>query len=189
MASKDKVATKQEKSEHHDRKQDHHHFKKNGGSDLTNPQHFRKINPPELPVIGINSGGNISHAKTALITYCEKELGPISNMFTDMVYQDKIIVSYDAEALSEKNGPLGLNKACILAKMKQADIDNHAYEKSKTKLHGIITSMTIKELSVRRSTLEPVRPTSVASTMATTTSRFSTSADTNTAFLNCPLSL
>jgi hypothetical protein len=114
-------------------------------------------------------------------------------MFTDMAYQDEITVSHDAEELSEKNDPFGLNKARIVAKMKQADIDNHAYEKSKTKLHGIISSMTTKELdeklSVHRSTLEPVRPTSVASTTASATSRFSNSADTNTAFFSCPLSL
>jgi hypothetical protein len=38
------------------------HFKKGGSSDITNLQIFNKINPSELPIIGINSSGNISTA-------------------------------------------------------------------------------------------------------------------------------
>ena len=93
MASKDKLATKHNKGEPQDKKHEHRHFKKSGSSDITNPQIYKKINPTDLPVIGINSGGNISHIKMALITYCQKELGPISKMFTEMAYQRAITIS------------------------------------------------------------------------------------------------
>jgi hypothetical protein len=87
MANREKVASKHNKGEPQDKKQDHRQFKRTGPTDITNPQTFKKINPAELPIIGINSGGNISHIKMALITYCQKELGPISKMFTEMAYQ------------------------------------------------------------------------------------------------------
>ena len=82
-------------------------------------------------------------------------MGPISKIFIEGSYQDEITVSYDAGSLSKEKDPLGLNKARIIGKMKQADIDNAAYEKSKAKLFGIISSMTTKEvdekLSIHRS--------------------------------------
>jgi hypothetical protein len=114
MASKDKVATKHSKPDPQDKRQEHRHFKK------SNPQVFKKINSSELPVIGINSGGNISHIKMALITYCQKELGPISKMFTEMAYQKEITVPFDSKDLSDKNDPLGIYKARIIGRMKQA---------------------------------------------------------------------
>jgi hypothetical protein len=61
MARKDKFPTKHGKAESQHKKQEHRHFKKTGSADITNPQVFKKIHPSELPVIGINSGGNISH--------------------------------------------------------------------------------------------------------------------------------
>ena len=193
MASKDKVATKHVKGEPQEKKHEHRHFKKSGNSDIINPQVFKKINPSDLPVIGINSGGNISHIKMALVTYCQKELGPISKMFTEMAYQREITVDYDAATLSDKNDPLGIGKARIIGRMKQADADYLAYEKSKTKLYGIISSMTTKEvdekLSVHRATIESEPTPTAASTTATSTSRSSTPPPRDTAFVNCPLSL
>lgn len=193
MASKDKGANRHNKVETPEKKNEHRHFKKPGGSDLTNPQIFKKINPSELPTIGINSGGNISHIKNALITYCQKELGPISKIFSEMRYQDEITVEYDAASLSEAKDPLGIGKARIIGKMKQADIDNLAYEKSKTKLYGIISSMTTKEvdekLSVHRSTIESEPPTTTASPTATARAPSTTTPHSHTAFINCPLSL
>ena len=55
-------------------------------ADISNPQVFKKINPSELPVIAIKSGGNISHIRNALITYCQKELGPIAKMLSEGKY-------------------------------------------------------------------------------------------------------
>ena len=144
MASKDKVATKHSKPDPQDKRQEHRHFKKSGSADITNPQVFKKINPSELPVIGINSGGNISHIEMVLIIYCHKELGPISKILTEMAYQKEITVPFDSEDLSDKKDPLGIYEARIIGRMKQADADNHAYEKSKTKLYGVISSITTK---------------------------------------------
>lgn len=62
----------------------------------------------------------------ALITYCQKVLGPISNIFTEMSYQREITVDFDAATLSAANDLLGIEKARITGRMKQADIDNHA---------------------------------------------------------------
>jgi hypothetical protein len=181
------------KAEPQDKKQEHRHVKKHRSADITNPQVFKKINPPELPIIGINSEGDISHIKMALITYCQKELGSISKMSTELEYHEEITIVYDAESLSDKSNPLGIEKSRIISKIKQADIDNIAYEKSKTKLYGIVSSMTIKEvdekLSVHRSTIgsESTPPAS----SATTTSRAlaSTQARGSTGFINCPLFL
>jgi hypothetical protein len=116
--------------------------------------------------------------------------GARPKIFIDGKYQDEIIVTYDADQLSEKNDPLGLNKARIIGKVKQADIDNHSYEKSKAKLCGIITSMTTMEvyekLSIHRS-----HQTSGSSIMASsaTASATTNTPPTGTVFINCPLSL
>jgi hypothetical protein len=144
MASKDKVATKHSKPDPQDKREEHQHFKKSGSADITNPQVFKKINPSDLPVIGINSGGNISHIEMVLIIYCQKELGPISKILTEMAYQKEIAVPFDSEDLSDKKDPRGIYEARIIGRMKQADADNHAYEKSKTKLYGVISSITTK---------------------------------------------
>jgi hypothetical protein len=195
MASKPKNATKHIKTVAYDKKVDPSHAKKTAGADITKPHVFKKINPPELPVIDINCGGNISHIKNALIAYCQKELGPISKIFTEARYQDEITVNYSAASLSVENGPLGLNKARIIGMMKQADIDNLAYEKSKAKLYGIITSMTTKEvdekLSIHRSHIisEPISTASSATPTATAILTTDDAPPTITAFINCPLSL
>jgi hypothetical protein len=193
MASKDKVATKHSKPDSQDKRQEHRHFKKSGSADITNPQVFKKINPSELPVIGINSGGNISHIKMALITNCQKELGPISKMFTEIAYQKEITVPFDSKDLSDKNDPLGIYKARIIGRMKQADADNLAYEKSKTKLYGVISSMTTKEvdekLSVHRSSIESKSTLPAGSATATASTGDFTTIPDDTAFVNCPLSL
>ena len=70
MTSRPKVATKQSKAVSTDKKPDTLHQKKSGGSDITKPHVFKKINPSDLPVIDINCGGNISHIKNALTAYC-----------------------------------------------------------------------------------------------------------------------
>ena len=195
MVSKPENATKHNKTVAHDKKIDSSHAKKAAGADITKLHVIKKINPPELPVIDINCGGNISHIKNALIAYCQKELSPISKIFTKARYQDEITVNYSTDSLSAENEPLGLNKARTIGKMKQADIDNLAYEKSKAKLYRIITSMTAKEvdeeLFIHRSHLisESIINTSSATPTATATTTSDDTPPTNTAFIKCPLSL
>jgi hypothetical protein len=129
----------------------------------------------------------------ALIAYCQKELGPISKIFTELKYQKYITVSFSADDLSDKNDPLGIYKAVVIGRMKQAETDNLAFEKSKPRLYGIMSSMTTKEmderLSVHRSTMEskPTLPAGSATTTATASE--DTIPSTDTAFVNCPLSL
>jgi hypothetical protein len=96
--------------------------------------------------------------------------------------------------IAEKNDPLGINKARVIGKMKQADIDNTAYEKSKAKLFGIISSMTTKEvdekLSIHRSHLASDPTTNSTPTATSTAASDLEDAPPNvTAFINCPLSL
>ena len=187
MTSKDKVATKHIKGELQEKKHEHRHFKKSGNSDLINPQVFKKINPSDLPVIGIYSGSNISHIKMVLITYCQKELGPISKIFTEMACRREIAVNYEVAAQSDENDPLGIDKARIIGRMKQTDTDNLAYQKSKTKLYGIISSMTKKKvdekLSVHRATIESERTPTTASTTATSSPL--TRSGTSTIYVRC----
>lgn len=106
-----------------------------------------------------------------LITYCQKELGPISKMLTEMACRREITVNYEVAALSDENDPLGIDKARIIGRMKQTDADNLAYQKLKTKLYGIISSMTTKnvdeKLFVHRATIESEPTPTAASTTAT----------------------
>ena len=142
MASKSRNPAVHKKHSAPKDKNDHRTGKKSGSSDITNPQVFRKINPPDLPVISINCAGHPTHIRNALIIHCQRELGPIPKMFIDRKYQEDITVGYDAKSLSKENDPLGLEKARIISRMKQADLDNLAYEKSKAKLYGTVNSMT-----------------------------------------------
>jgi hypothetical protein len=83
MASKSRNPTVHRKSSTPEGKNDHKGSKKYGSTDITNPQVFWKINPPDLPVISINCADNITHTRNALKTYCQRELGPISKMCID----------------------------------------------------------------------------------------------------------
>ena len=84
--------------------------------------------------------------------------------------------------------PIGLEKARIIGRMKQADLDNQAYVKSKIKLYGVISSMTTKEvdekLSVHQSLITSEAPSLSYSTSATATTPIH-----HMAFFNCPLTL
>ena len=105
---------------------------------------FKKIAIPELPTIGLNDGPNILHIRDALIQYCERELGHISEIFTDGKYKDPATVLYDpASIVADKTGII---KDQISLKMKRAEADNDRYEKSKLKLHGILSGMTTREV-------------------------------------------
>jgi hypothetical protein len=72
--------------------------------------------------------------------------------------------------------------------MKQADLDNLAYEKSKAKLYGVLSSVTTKEvdekLSVHRSLINVDTTLPNSSRIAT-----ATQPSDGQAFFNCPLNL
>jgi hypothetical protein len=95
MASKPKIATRQNKAAPQEKKTDPAHQKKTGGPDITKARVFKKIKPSELPVVDINCGGNISHINNALTAYCQKKLGAISKIFVEGRYQDEISMSFD----------------------------------------------------------------------------------------------
>jgi hypothetical protein len=121
-------------------------------------------------------------------------LGPISKIFIEGSYQDEITVSYDAGSFTKEKDPLGLYKARIIGKMKQADIDNAAYEKSKAKLFGIISSMTTKEVAEKLSIHRSHHASDLTTNSSPTATSYAASEledtpPTVSAFLNCPLSL
>jgi hypothetical protein len=91
----------------------------------------------------------------ALITYCQKKLGPISKIFTEMANRKEITVPFDTADLSDKNDPLGIYEARIIGRMKQADADSLAYEKFKTKLYCVISPMTTKEVDEKFLSTDP----------------------------------
>jgi hypothetical protein len=155
----------------------------------------RSMGAPTLPTlkyigrsIPINCAGNIMHIRNALITYCQRELGLISRMFIDGRYQENITTEYDPESLTKERNPLRLQKARLVSQMKQADLDNLAYEKSKAKLYGVLSSMTTKEvdekLSVHRSLINVDMTLPNSSRTAT-----ATQPSDGQAFFNCPLNL
>ena len=168
-------------------KSDHWVSKKYGSAHITNPQVIRKINPSDLPVITINCAGNTTHIRNALITYCQRELGPISKVI-DGGYQENTTIEYNPESLSKERDPLGLQKVRLVNQMKQADLDNLAYVKSKARLYCVLSSVTTKEvgekLSVYRSLIKV--DTKLPNSTLTATS---TQPSDDQAFFNCPLNL
>jgi hypothetical protein len=67
------------------------------------------------------------------VAYCQKELGPISKIFTEGRYQDEIVITYDPASLSKENDPLGITKARVIGQAKQADVGWKAEEGRKGK--------------------------------------------------------
>jgi Reverse transcriptase (RNA-dependent DNA polymerase) len=128
-------------------KPSHGHSKPGEGKDPGAPagvKVYKKISIPELPIIGLNDGPNILHIRDALIHYCERELGLISGIFIEGKYKDPATVSYDPEKIAADK--TGIAKDLVSAKIKRADADNDSYEKSKLKLHGILSGMTTREV-------------------------------------------
>ena len=107
---------------------------------------FRKIHPKELPVIGINSGPQLTHIKEALSSHCMVELGTISRMFGTLTYEKPIEVPVDNSKLGSEADPHGLELDRLKAKIKIADTENHKYDQSKLKLVGLLMSMCTKEV-------------------------------------------
>lgn len=105
---------------------------------------YKKINIPELPIITLNSGPNIPQIRDAIIRYCQRELGSIASIFTEGKYRAPATAIFDySEIEADKTG---IKKDQALSKLKRIDADNDKYEKSKLKLHGILSGMTTREV-------------------------------------------
>ena len=111
---------------------------------------YKKIHLPELPTIDLNSGPNISHIREAITQYCQRELGPISNIFLEGKYRPPATAEFDPAEV-EADRP-GVKKEVASARLKRAEIENEKYEVSKGNLHGILSGMTSRELDERIAT-------------------------------------
>jgi hypothetical protein len=167
-------------------------------SDSKDPGHlagaktYQKISIPGLPKIGLNDGPNILHIRDALIQYCQRELGPISGIFIEGKYKTPATAAYDpSEIEADKTG---IKKDQVSARLKRADVENELYEKSKIKLHGILSGMTSREVdekiaahrdSLKRIDLEEHSKSSKTSLQPST----SAAAKLELEELECPLSL
>ena len=140
------MASKQPRHHHKVAKADH----KGPGAAPAPPagiKSYKKIFLPELPIIDINSGHNITMIRDALIQYCQRELGPISSIFTELKYKAPATATYDSAAVTADTS--GVLKEQASSKLKRADIENEKYELSKPKLHGILSGMTTREVDER----------------------------------------
>ena len=88
----------------------------------------------------------MSGAKEALITYCEREIGEIANIFTDKAYREFNDPEYDASELTEAKDPHKFKQTKLLRAMEQKEKDELEYSKSRIKLYGTIISMTSTEV-------------------------------------------
>jgi hypothetical protein len=50
---------------------------------------LQKSFPAGLPIIDVTSGPDIIQIRDAIQTYCQKEIGPISDIFVDGKYAEK----------------------------------------------------------------------------------------------------
>ena len=107
-------------------------------------KNYKKIYRPDLPIIDLNSGPNISHIREAITQYCQRELGPISNIFLEGRYRAPATATYDLVEIAADSS--GLKKDQASTRIKRADADNDKYEKSKMKLHGVLSGMTTREV-------------------------------------------
>ena len=111
---------------------------------------YQKIAISGLPKIALKGRPNILHIRDALIQYCQRELGPISGIFLEGKYRSPTTASYDPAEIEA--GKTGIMKDLASAKMKRAEVENELYEKSKIKLHGLLSGMTTREVDDRIST-------------------------------------
>ena len=116
------------------------------GSQSIQPDLLKKIHPKFLPVIGHNSENSIIQIRDALITYCQREIGPISKMFTAGKFDPPPHIVFDSKDFSAASDPSGILKAKILNQMKTRDSELESYDRSKLRLFGIISSMVSKEI-------------------------------------------
>lgn len=107
---------------------------------------YRKIHPAELPTITADSGSQISLISAALTAYCQKELGPISEIFEKLAYNEPLHSDVDLTKLGTDADPHGLELDRVKALAKRNESENFKYELSKPKLIGVLNSITTKEV-------------------------------------------
>ena len=108
---------------------------------------YKKIHIPALPSIDVHSGPDIGHIRDALQQYCQREIGEISNIFSDGKYKDPtpvVIVATDFQ-----HDTTGVLKQLAIARLKREEGEYDTYLKSKPKLFGILASMTTRNLDDR----------------------------------------
>ena len=127
----------------------HHHDRPTGSHMGT--KSYEKIHPKELPIITLLSGPNISHIRDAIQFYCQQNLGEISAIFTEGIYRPPATANYTEEIITADT--TGILRSQAIAKAKRNDIANENYEKTKPKLHGILSSMTARDLDEKNSGL------------------------------------
>ena len=108
---------------------------------------FTKIPNKSLPTINLDSGREIQLIEEALITFCQREIGEIANIFTDKAYREFKDPEYDETELVEKKDPYKFKQTKLLRAMEQNEKDAIEYHKSRIKLYGTITSMTSTEVN------------------------------------------
>ena len=107
---------------------------------------FTKIPNKSLPTINLDSGREIQLIEEALITFCQREIGEIANIFTDKAYREFKDPEYDETELVEKKDPYKFKQTKLLRAMEQNEKDAIEYHKSRIKLYGTIISMTSTEV-------------------------------------------
>ena len=123
-----------------------HAFGATGATPSSQLQGIKKIHPDFLPVISINSGPSIIQIREALTTYCQREIGSISKIFTSGRYDPPKQIEIDYAELSIANDTTGMRKQLVLNQHRTREIEIDSYQSSKLKLFGIITSMMTKDL-------------------------------------------
>lgn len=108
---------------------------------------YKKIHIPALPSIDVQSGPDIGHIRDALQQYCQREIGDISNIFSDGKYKDPVPVVIVATDF--QHDTTGVLKQLAIARLKREEAEYDTYLKSKAKLFGIIASMTTRNLDDR----------------------------------------
>jgi hypothetical protein len=108
---------------------------------------FANIHPKDLPIIELNSGATISYVRDAIQYHFQKELGEISAIFTEGRYKTPATTVFSSAEIEAD--VTGILRQQAIAKAKRIDADNDHYEKSKLKLHGILSTMTTREVDER----------------------------------------
>jgi hypothetical protein len=108
---------------------------------------LQKIFPAGLPIIDVTSGPDIIQIRDAIQTYCQKEIGPISDIFIDGKFAEKKFIHKDIDKITKDD--TGIEKAHYLNLLKLQDLEDLLYEKSKKRLYGLLHSITTKELDER----------------------------------------
>jgi hypothetical protein len=88
---------------------------------------LQRIFPAGLPIIDVTSGPDILQIRDAIQTHCQKEIGPISDIFTDGKFAEKKVIHKDIEKITKDD--TGIEKAHYLNLLKLQDSEDLLYEK------------------------------------------------------------